>query len=119
MLYMNFINKAKEVTIEQHENGMWYLQPEWKYILYLNGLATLKLRDFRPDWYTIEDNLKLEVEKRNAGESKINTVMRWADDIVNNKIDPAMVEEENDLIANALAFAQMNRQQTDGESAEE
>jgi len=119
MLYMEFINKAKELTIEQHENGMWYLQPEWKYILYSNDLAVLKFRDFRPDWYTVEDSLKLEVEKRNASESKTNAVMKWVDDVVNNKIDPTMLEEENELVANALAFARLNHQQTDGESTEE
>ena len=117
MLYMDFISKAKELTIEQHENGMWYLLPEWKYILYANDMAILKFRDFRPDWYTVEDNLKLEVEKRNAGANQTNAVMKWVDDVVNNKVEPAMLEDENDLVANALAFAQLNRQKE--QSAEE
>ena len=28
MLYMDYIQKAKELTIEQNDNGTWYLIPE-------------------------------------------------------------------------------------------
>ncbi len=118
MLYMEFINKAKELTIEQHENGMWYLQPEWKYILYSNDLAVLKFRDFRPDWYTVEDELKLEVEKRNSKDSKLNAVLEWVSGVVNTAIDPAMLEEENALVSDAISWMKMSHESQKQEVAE-
>lgn len=108
MLYIEFIQKAKELTIEQHENNIWYLQPEWKFVLFTNGLNSLKFRDFRTDWETVEDNLKLEVEKRNKRNNKLNGVIEWIDETINTTVEPAMLEEENALVANALEFMRMN-----------
>jgi len=101
MLYMDYIQKAKELTIEQNDNGTWYLIPEWRYILVCNELALYKFRDFRADWYAIEDNLKLEVEKRNKANDKTYSVMAWADGIVNTT-NVALTDEENDLVSKAF-----------------
>ena len=108
MLYSEYINKAKEITIERTDNGVWYLIPEWKYILYRNEMAILKFRDFKPDWYTIEDNLKLEVERRNKRDSNTKTVVDWAHGIISTNVEPAMLQEETDYIKNVMEYMKLN-----------
>lgn len=110
MLYMEYMQKAKDLVIEQHDNGMWYLVPEWRYVLASNNLALIKFRDFRTDWYAIEDNLKLEVEKRNAAESKLNSVMNWVNEVVSTTVDAATIDEENELISNAIKYMKMSHE---------
>lgn len=119
MLYMDFIQKAKELTIEQNDNGTWYLIPEWRYVLASNELALYKFRDFRADWYAIEDNLKLEVEKRNKAWDKTPRVMSWAYDLINASVEPAMTAEENELVANAISFMKMSHEAQANETKED
>ena len=68
MYYSEFVFKAEKLTINLLENGVWYLEPEWKDILYRNDMGDLEnLTDsFLSGWDDVEDILKLEVEKRNA-----------------------------------------------------
>jgi len=106
MLYSNFILKAKDLTVQQADNGVWYLEPEWQDMLYREGLGDLEdLEDsYLSGWYDVEDILKLEVERRNATESKKNAVINWLYDMISTTVEPAMLEEEADYMKKILEF---------------
>lgn len=110
MLYSNFILKAKELTITQLDNGVWYLEPEWQDILYRNGLGALDdLEDsYLSGWYDVEDILKLETDRRNAMNSKEKEVIDWVYDLITATVEPAMLQEETDYIKQVTEFMKMN-----------
>ena len=112
MLYTDFILKAKELVIVQNEdNGMWYLEPEWRLVLNVSGLKDLRFSDFRADWFIIEDNLKLEVEKRNlAAETKKQQIIDWLHETITMQIEPAIMQEETDYIKQVVEFMKTNHQ---------
>jgi len=113
MLYIDYIKKAKELTIGYDEESMfYYLEPEWQTILYENQLNDLEsIPDMHLEgWYDLEDVLKLEVEKRNAKASKLNIVLNWIDGVINSTIDPAMLEQENDLMQSMIELAKAKNQ---------
>ncbi len=117
MLYSNFILKAKELTIQQLDNGVWYLEPEWQDMLYRNGLGALdELEDsYLGGWYDVEDILKLEVERRNARDSKQKEVVDWLYDLITAKVEPAMLQEETDYIKQVTEFMKANHQLNTGD----
>lgn len=110
MLYSNYILKAKDLTIQQLDNGIWYLEPEWMDILYRNDLGNLdNLEDsYLTGWYDLEDILKLEVERRNARDSKQKDVMDWMYDLITGTVEPAMLQEETDYIKQVVEFMKTN-----------
>lgn len=111
MLYSEYINKAKGMVIEQDDDTKtWYLHPEWRFELYMSGMGNLKFaeRDFRPDWSTIEDTLKLEVERRNAVQDKRNYVLNWLYDTLSSQVEPAILAEETDYIRNMMEYMKLN-----------
>lgn len=110
MLYTDYILKAKELTIQQLDNGTWYLEPEWQDILWRNNLGEIDdLEDSYLDgWYTLEDILKLEVERRNKVNSKQNDVINWLYDVITATVEPAMMQEETDYIKNVVEFMKLN-----------
>lgn len=112
MLYSDFILKAKEKTIQQLENGVWYLEPEWQDILYREGLGDLEdLTDsYLSGWYDVEDILKLEVDRRNARDSKKDEVINWLHDLITTTVEPAILQEETDYIKNVIEFMKTNHE---------
>lgn len=110
MLYSNFILKAKNLTIQQLDNGVWYLEPEWMDILYRNDLGILDdLEDsYLSGWYDVEDILKLEVDRRNARDSKKKEVIDWLYDLITTTVEPAMLQEETDYIKHVVEFMKTN-----------
>lgn len=122
MLYSEYIHKAKELVIAYDEDAkVTYLEPEWQTILYSNGLGNLEdVKDMLIEgWYDLEDVLKLEVEKRNATSSKKNLVYEWIYSLITSTIDPAMIQEENDLVQGMLELAKArNSEPQTNESSE-
>lgn len=110
MLYSDFILKAKDLTIQQEDNGEWYLEPEWQDMLYRNGLGELdNLEDsYLSGWYDVEDILKLEVERRNIRNSKKKYVIDWLYDVLTTTVEPAMLQEETDYIKQVIEFMKTN-----------
>lgn len=112
MLYSEFIYKAKEITIAQLDNGIWYLEPEWQDMLYREGLGDIEeLEDsYISGWYDVEDILKLEVERRNANDSKVELVADWLYQLVTATIEPAVLQEETDYIKQVLEFMKAKKE---------
>lgn len=116
MYYSEFVFKAEKLTINLLENGVWYLEPEWKDILYRNDMGDLEhLTDsFLSGWDDVEDILKLEVEKRNARRSRSNEVMDWFYDFITATVEPAMLEEETNFIKQLLEFREATEKKPRG-----
>ena len=112
MLYSNFILKAKDLTIQQADNGMWYLEPEWQDMLFREGLGELDdLEDsYLSGWYDVEDILKLEVERRNLFASKEKFVVDWLYDLITTTVEPAMLQEETDYMKQVVEFMKANHE---------
>ena len=111
MLYMDYIYKVKELVLEQTDDGVWYLEPEWRYILAANDMASLELSDFQPGWDIVEDNLKLEVKKRNLSlDRKKLEVIDWLHETITATVEPAMLSEETDYIKQVIEFMKQNHE---------
>lgn len=117
MLYSDFILKAKDLTIQQEDNGEWYLEPEWQDMLYRNGLGELdNLEDsYLSGWYDVEDILKLEVERRNIRNSKKKYVIDWLYDVLTTTVEPAILQEETDYIKQVVEFMRTNHSLNTGD----
>lgn len=110
MIYSEFISKAKALTIECADNGLWYLEPMWRSILDDNELFFDKISDFKAEPDIVEDVLQLEVTKRNTINSKKPAILDWLFEIITAKIDPAIMEEETDYIKQVTEFMKANHE---------
>ncbi len=126
MLYSTFIKKAEELTIQQLDNGIWYLEPEWQDMIYRNILYKNDLNElddledsYLDGWYTLEDILKLEVTKRNSVIDKKNDVINWLYDVITATIEPTILQEETDYIKNVVEFMKVNHNLDAGDSDED
>ena len=107
MTYAEYMFKAKECTIFQDTTSeLWYLDPDWKATLYSQDLGNVKglSAPFTVTWADVEDFLRLEVERRNKSEDKRKLVMDWLYDLFTQEIDPTMMQEETDYIANVMDY---------------
>ena len=110
MLYVEFINKAIDLTIVETDNGLSYLEPLWRNILYDNKLNVSEISDAVADWADIFDVLKLEVEKRNTINSKIPIVINWLYETITAQVEPAILQEETDYIKQVTEFMKLNHE---------
>lgn len=100
MLYAEFSRNAKRLTVLQDEDSkIWYLDPDWLDKLYRNGLGDLSsLEDsYIKKWTEVENILKLEVEMRNAIDSKERIVIDGLYEIFSK---PYLVEKLIDIALN-------------------
>ena len=111
MLYSEFINKAMEETIVQADNGLWYLEPGWRSILYDCELLPLTAGDARYEVTaeSIQNELELEVKKRNTISSLKPYVLNWVHDIITTSVEPAILQEETDYIKNLTEYLKANK----------
>lgn len=118
MFYSKFIDEAKKKTINQLENGVWYLEPEWKDIICREIESDLdNVEDnYLTDWWDIENVLRLETDRRNAADSKKNDVINWLYDVITAQVEPAMMQEEADYIKNVIEFMKANHEGNEGQA---
>lgn len=116
MLYTEFINKAIDLTIVEADNGLFYLEPLWRNILFDNKMNIKTISDVKVDWNWIFDVLKLEVEKRNTINSKKPAVINWIYDIISAQVEPAMLAEETDYIEQVINFMKESHKIQNAES---
>ena len=112
MLYSKFIYHAKEMTIQQLDNGTWYLEPEWKDIICREIESDIdKIEDnYLTDWWDIENVLRLEVDKRNVRDDKKKAVIDWLYDTITATVEPAMLEEETNYIKNVIEYMKVEHE---------
>ncbi|MBP5423972.1 MAG: hypothetical protein J6Y78_16185 [Paludibacteraceae bacterium] len=110
MLLTEYIVKAKELTIEQANNGLFYLNPMWRNILNDNELSILDISDSDYDEEDISEILKLEVEKRNTENSLKPYILSWLHDIITASVEPAILQEETDYLKNLTEYLKANKE---------
>ena len=108
MLYTEYIHKVKEVTISQLDNGIWYLEPEWRIITHENELFIDDISDFDVSMEEVLETLRLEVDRRNALNNNTKAVMDWLYDLITATVEPAMLQEETDYIKQVVEFMKEN-----------
>lgn len=111
MLYSEYISKAAKVVIEQTDNGLFYLEPMWKFYLIDNGLNVSDISDCEVSWNEIEDILKLEVEKRNTINTLKPYILNWIHDIITATVEPSVLQEETDYIKNLMEYMKAKQTQ--------
>ena len=112
MLYTEFIHKAIELCVQQLDNGNWYVEPEWKDMLNREGLWNPEALDdaYIDNWNDVEDILKLEAEKRNKRDSKVELVADWLYALATATIEPAMLQEETEYIKNVMEYLKVSHE---------
>jgi len=116
MLYTEFFNKSAGLTITQAENGLFYLEPLWKFILKDNQLNVSDVSDAEMDWAEILEMLKLEVERRNSICTNRPLVEDWLFDTISATVEPAIMQEETDYIKNVIEFMKTNHKLSKGDT---
>ena len=110
MLYSEFMIKAQEETIVQADNGLFYLDPDWHYLLACSELDIEEISDFNLEWNELENILKLEVEKRNTINSIKPYVLNWIHNTITATVEPAILQEETDYIKNITEYLKANKE---------
>lgn len=110
MLYSEFMLKAKEETVAQADNGLWYLEPDWKLMLSLIKLDVKQISDFKVSLEDVDSILRLEVEKRNKENSLEPYIHNWFHDIITASVEPAIMQEETDYIKNLTEYLKTNKE---------
>ena len=112
MLYMDFIQKAADLTIVEADNGLFYLEPLWRNILHDNGVFFDQVSDFEATPEETLVVLKLEVEKRNTVTSVKPAVVDRIYKVITDTIEPAMLEQETQLVKEMVEYEKAKKVKT-------
>ena len=116
MLYPDFIHQAIDLTIVEADNGLFYLDPMWKSILYDHKLDIKRISSFKTTWDEVFSVLKLEVERRNTVCSKLNDVVNWVYGIVIDNLDAIKTDTESEYFKILSEYAKTNGAKQSSES---
>ena len=112
MNYYDIINQAIELVVVDAGNGLSFLEPRYKEALRISGL--LDHEDvISPD--ELFEAVHLEVLKRNAIGNKMNIIAAWIAETIDKVVDPAITQEENELMKNLLAYLERDKAVKDKE----
>lgn len=110
MLYTEFMKKAEEFILSYDEDsGLTYLEPD--YVAILRGLKMnpeADISDYPLSWAGLEDRMRLEVERRNKLDDRTKYVVDWLYSVLTAAIEPAMLQEENELMKNMMDYMNLN-----------
>ncbi|MDO4802981.1 MAG: hypothetical protein Q4A15_12515 [Prevotellaceae bacterium] len=105
MLFYEFYSKAKDTCVRSDDfSGEFYLEPLYKILLAEEGLDVKDISDKEITLNDLKEMLELDVKKHNAIESRTREVMSWIWDIINSKVDPLVIDEQNDYIKNLTEY---------------
>lgn len=106
MLYSEYMDKVKELALITNEDtGMTYIRPDYEYLLSASQLDLDDVTDFEDVTRTVVyRQLLLERDMRNAQKDKTQIVMQWLYDVISTVVEPAIIEEQNKLIQDMLAY---------------
>lgn len=107
MLYHEFMRKAASYTVEEADNGKYYLEPDFRVILDSEGLDPANVTDYEIGWGGVKEYLELYVKKMNAISDNSPVVVDWLYQIITTQVDPAMLEEENEVVKNLIEYMRL------------
>ena len=95
---MKLYHRAVENCVTVDDNtGRAYVEPLWREILESEGVLMKEA-----DEPKVLEVLELAVKKSDAKNDKTNAVMEWLYDMITSSIDPAMVDQENDILKTVI-----------------
>ena len=106
MLYSEYMDKVKSIALLTNENnGLTYIRPDYAYLVAASELKLEDVSDFNgvTDSIVLEQ-LKLERDMRNAQNDKTSVVAEWLYDVITTVVEPTIVEQQNQLIKDMLAY---------------
>ncbi len=106
MNYYDIINQAIELVVVDAGNGLCFLEPRYKEALRIAGLLD---HDEVISEEELIEAIKLEVEKRNIMNNKMNIIAAWVAKTIEEVIDPAITQEENQLMLNLLNYLERDK----------
>ena len=106
MLYSEYMDQVKELALyESEDTGVTYIVPEYEYILAHQNFSLADVTDFpAADLQTVRRQLELERDMRNAQKNYSVAVAAWMHQFVDQAMNPAMTEAENQLMAEVIAY---------------
>lgn len=106
MLYSEYMDEVKKIALVLDEdNAMTYIWPDYEYALRKMDLGIDKVSDFEGLTNEIVyRNLVLERDMRNAKNDKLPIIVNWLYDVITTVVEPAIVEEQNQLIKDMLEY---------------
>ena len=106
MLYYEYMDKVKEIAlITSEKNGLTYIRPDYEYLLETSGLSLDDITDFEQVSGTVVyRQLLLERDMRNAQRDLSPVVMQWLYDVISTVVEPAIMEQQNQLIKDMLEY---------------
>lgn len=110
MTYVEFLNKAMDETIIQADNGLWYLEPDWRQAIRNTKLSEATVSDRDIYFEELKEILELEVKRRNTVQSKKPYVIGWLYELITAQVEPAMLQEETDYIKQVTEFMKANHE---------
>jgi hypothetical protein len=100
------MDKVKAIALLTNENtGLTYIRPDYEYILDNEEFSLDDVTDFENvSKLVVHNQLLLERDMRNAQMDKTAIVMQWLYDVITTIVEPAIVEEQNQLIKDMLEY---------------
>lgn len=106
MLYSEYMNKVKEIAlITSEKNGLTYIRPDYEYILAASEFSLDDVSDFEDATRdVVHRQLIMERDMRNAQKDISPIVMKWLYDVISTVVEPAIIEQQNELIKDMLEY---------------
>lgn len=114
MTYFETVDKAAELTVlTDSVTGAAYLDPYYKCLLREMNIHL----ENDPDDRELGEALRLVVKKLNAQSDKIRPVLEWLYEMVIATAEPAVTQEENELMKNMLEYMEQKERIKEKEAA--
>lgn len=110
MILSEYLSKAVDLTIGYGENGLCYVEPLWRMILENNDMNITVITDADIGWDYVFNVLSLTANKINTIHSTRPYVSNWLYEVISSKVDPAMVEKENEFVQKMVDFIKANQE---------
>lgn len=106
MLYKEYMDKVKDIALLMNEDtGLTYIAPDYEYLLSVSDLKLEDVSDFDGvNKNVVHRHLLLERDMRNAQRDKTPIIMQWIYDVMTTVVEPAIIEQQNELIKNLLEY---------------
>lgn len=102
-----YLNDVYELVISSYDNGEYYLEPDYQYILETQNLWPSNKQIAKiVSCDKLKEMLYLEVKKRNAKEDKTKQVVKFIAEILlgDQGIEGLFTQEDNKLLENLLQY---------------
>lgn len=110
MIYVDFMKKAEEFVLSYDEDsGLTFLEPDYYAILLGLKMDPEKdISDIPLTWAQFEKRMELEVERRNKLDDRSKYVIDWLYSVLTSAIEPAMMQQESELMKNIMDYMNLN-----------